>query len=237
MTFGFRSNSRLLVVSLFSIYRNLAKKTGPMRTIFVLALLGFSFLLRAQDQQNLHQQLTNERFETLRKILDYRFKGGSGEFERVMLNMVEYTPEARKNCVVGTMILTFTVSCDNTLGDLSLRNPLHHGLNEQVQEFLKATDGMWNTCQDEKYTRFEIPVLFTLEGTETAARGLITIEAEDPGFTCRSDAWHLDRYEKYKEKGRNNKALEMLDLLIRRDPYNNSYYELKRQLLGAETTE
>lgn len=226
-----------LIAKLSSIYRNLAPKSGLMRILIVLLLMSFTILIKAQEQHELHQQLTNERFETLRKILDYRFKGGSGEFERVMLSMVEYTPEARKNCVVGTMILMFTVSCDNTLGELSLRNPLHHGLNEQVQEFLKSTDGMWNTCQNEKYTRFEVPVLFTLEGTETSARGLITVVAEDPGFTCRSDAWHIDRYEKFKEKGRTKKALEMLDLLIRRDPYNNSYYELKRQLLGAEATE
>lgn len=208
-----------------------------MRTILILALLGFSFLSKAQTQQSLHQQLTDERFETLRTILNYRFKGGAGEFERVMINMVEYTPQARKNCIVGTMILTFTVSCDNQIGDLSLRNPLHYGLNEKVQEFLAATEGMWNTCQDDKYTRFEVPVLFTLEGTETSARGLITIQGETPGFNCRSDAWHLERYEKFKEKGKTKKALEMLDQLIRRDPYNNSYYELKRQLLGAETTD
>ena len=219
------------------IYLNLAPKSGLMRTIFILCLLSFSFLLRAQDQQVLHQQLAEERLQTLRKVLNYRFKGGAGEFERVMVSMVEYTAEARKNCIIGTMIMKFTVSCDNELGDLSLRNPLHYGLNEKVQEFLESTKGMWNSCQDDRYTRFEVPVLFTLEGTETSARGLVTIIGETPGFNCRSDAWHLERYEKYKEKGKSKKALEMLDQLLRRDHYNNNYYELKRELLGVEATE
>jgi hypothetical protein len=219
------------------IYRNLAPKSGLMRAIFILVLLSFSFLLRAQDEQILHQQLAEERLETLRQVLNYRFKGGAGEFERVMNSLIDYTPEARKNCVIGTMILKFTVSCDNELGDLSLRNPLHYGLNEKVQEFMGATKGMWNTCQDDRYTRFEVPVLFTLEGTETSARGLVTIIGETPGFTCRSDAWFFERYEKFKEKGKSKKALEMLDQLLRRDPYNNTYYELKRELLGAEATE
>ncbi|MDN5348794.1 MAG: hypothetical protein PWQ54_190 [Bacteroidales bacterium] len=219
------------------IYRNLAPKSRLMRTIFILVLLGFSFLMRAQDQQILYQHLTEERLGTLRQVLNYRFKGGAGEFERVMNSMVDYTPEARKNCIIGVMIMKFTVSCDNELGDLSLRNPLHYGLNEKVQEFLESTKGMWNTCKDDRYTRFEVPVLFTLEGTETSARGLVTIIGETPGFSCRSDAWYLERFEKFKEKGKSKRALEMLDQLLRRDPYNNSYYDYKRELLGAETTE
>jgi hypothetical protein len=193
--------------------------------------------MRAQDQQILYQHLTEERLGTLRQVLNYRFKGGAGEFERVMNSMVDYTPEARKNCIIGVMIMKFTVSCDNELGDLSLRNPLHYGLNEKVQEFLESTKGMWNTCKDDRYTRFEVPVLFTLEGTETSARGLVTIIGETPGFSCRSDAWYLERFEKFKEKGKSKRALEMLDQLLRRDPYNNSYYDYKRELLGAETTE
>ncbi len=82
---------------------------------------------------------------------------------------------------------------------------------------------------------FEIPVLFTLEGTETNARGLITLVGQSPGFSCRSDNYFMERFEKFRNKGKKMKALDMLDQLIRRDPYNNTLYDLKRQLLEGET--
>lgn len=187
-----------------------------------------------QNLDELNEKLTNQRFEIQRTILNYRFRGGSGEFERVFFKQVNYTEEARKNCVVGVVIMTFTVSCDNIISDLKMRNPMHYGLNEELQKFLEATEDSWNTCQDEKYTRFEIPVLFTLKGTETNARGFLTLIGDSPGFTCRSDEYYMERFEKYNSKGRKMKALEMLDQLIRRDPYNNSFYDLKRELLEGE---
>ena len=204
------------------------------RSILVFLVLFSTTFVLGQNYAELNEKLTNQRFETLRALLDYRFKGGSGEFERVFLKHVAYTEPARKNCVVGTVVVTFTVSCDNEISELKLRNPMHYGLNEEIQKFIEATEGMWNTCQDEKYTRFEVPMLFTLKGTETSARGFLTLVGENPGFLCRSDSYFMERFEKYSRKGKRKKALDMLDQLMRRDPYNNSFYELKNELLSGE---
>ncbi|MBZ0243949.1 MAG: energy transducer TonB [Bacteroidales bacterium] len=204
-------------------------------TILFFLLLFSTQIVFGQNLEELNERLTNQRFETQSKLLNYRFKGGSGEFERIFFEQVNYTEEARKNCIVGVVILTFTVSCDNNISDLKMRNPMHYGLNEELQKFIEATEGRWNTCQDEKYTRFEIPVLFTLKGTETSARGLLTLLGESPGFACRSDQYFMERFERYKRKGKVKKALENLDQLIRRDPYNNTFYDLKRELLEGET--
>ena len=201
------------------------------RTILFFFVLFSTHIVLGQNSDELNEKLTNQRFETQTTLLNYRFKGGTGEFERVFFQEVNYTAEARKNCVVGVVILTFTVSCDNKISDLKMRNPMHYGLNEELQKFLEATEGRWNTCQDEKYTRFEIPVLFTLKGTETNARGFLTLVGDSPGFTCRSDDYFMERFEKYNSKGKKKKALEMLDQLIRRDPYNNTFLDLKRELL------
>lgn len=203
------------------------------KILFLIALM-VSQLIMAQSVDELNEKLINQRFETLSTILNYRFKGGAGEFERVFLTQVNYTEQARRNCVIGIVIMTFTVSCDNEISDLKFRNPMHHGLNEELQKFLESTDGKWNSCQDEKYTRFEVPVLFNLKGTETNGRGFLTLVGDSPGFTCRGDDYYIERFEKYKNKGRKKKALEVLDQLIRRDPYNNTYYEQKRQLLSNE---
>ncbi len=55
-----------------------------IRMFFLILLFAFSMpLLWAQNPDALHEKLTNQRFETQRNLLNYRFKGGSGEFERV----------------------------------------------------------------------------------------------------------------------------------------------------------
>lgn len=164
-------------------------------------------------------------------MLDYRFKGGSGAFERLLLLHVGYTPEALANCVVGTVILSFTVDCDNKMGEMRMRNPLYFGLNEKLQAFYKATEGQWNSCNDSRYNRFEIPILFTIVNTETNATGFVVVEGESKGLRCKSDAYYFKLFEKYREKGKTKRAIETLDLLIHRDPYQMQYYDLKKALL------
>ncbi len=181
--------------------------------------------------------IVKSRNKNIRHMLDYRFKGGSGEFERLLLQHVSYTPEALSNCVIGTVILSFNVDCENNASDLRMRNPLHYGLNEKIQSFYKATHGQWNNCKDDRYTRFEIPILFTISKTETAATGFIVVEGEGLGLRCKNDAYYFDLYTKNKEKGKVKRALEYLDILIRRDPYNQSYYELKKELLDQKQEE
>jgi hypothetical protein len=172
------------------------------------------------------------RNENIKYLLDLRFRGGAGEFERQLVAAVDYPDMARRECVVGVVILSFTVSCDNELGDFRMRNPLGFGFNEKLNAFFTSTEYNWNACSDDRYTRFEIPVAFTLSGTETNAKGFITVEGENPGYKCRSDQHYLDRYERYMEKGRKRKALEMIDILVRRDPLNNTYTKWKRELLS-----
>jgi hypothetical protein len=218
-------------------------KNIPISTIQLLCatvlLASTIFLPATADAQTmadtLKETLSQSRNRNIRHQLDYRFRGGSGSFERLLNSMVSYTPEARRLCVVGTVILSFTVDCNGNLGDFTLKNPLHFGLNEKLQDFFKSSAGQWNQCDDDRFTRFEIPILFTIAGTETAARAFLTVEEQVPGYKCKSDTFFLNEYEKYRSKGRIRQALRSLDELIRRDPYNQEYFDLKRQMLSNET--
>lgn len=205
-----------------------------MKKLIILVVFLFVGQIFAMAQSDsLSFNLNESRSKQIRHLLDYRFKGGSGAFERAFFATVDYTTEARKNCIVGTVIVSFTVDCNNVLGDFRMRNPLHVSINEMLQKFYKSTEGQWNQCNDDKYTRFEIPILFTIKGTETDAKGYLVVEAESPGFTCKSDDYYLQQFEKFKSKGKTKRALESLDMLIRRDPYNQKYYDLKKGLLST----
>ncbi|MBW7847799.1 MAG: hypothetical protein H3C41_06930 [Bacteroidales bacterium] len=207
-----------------------------VKIILFFGTINFSVFAYSQSDSTL-TDLSASRNKTVQHILDYRFRGGAGEFERLLLQQVKYTPEALSQCVMGTVILSFTVDCDNNMSEMRVRNPMYHGLNEQLQAFYKSTEGMWNRCNDRRYSRFEIPVLFKIEKVETHAGGLFEIEGNSPGVPCRGDDYYFEQYKKNQAKGKTKKALQALDVLIHRDPYNQEYYDLKKNLLlGKEET-
>ncbi len=99
----------------------------------------------------------------------------------------------------------------------------------------QKTEGHWNTCRDEKYTKFEIPIQFKLKGCVTNNEdGLLVIEASNPGYLCNDDQYYIDKLEKYISKGKNKKALQYLGIMIRRDPYNTDYYDMRNKILNGE---
>lgn len=205
-----------------------------------MKLLLFSLLLlfcfeNAFSQHVVTDSLTPaERNQHIKQLLDYRFKGGSGAFEHAFFSTIEDIPiMAKSECALGTTILIFTVDCDNSLSDLRLRNPLNHGINELIQRFYFSTKEMWNQCHDDKYTQFEIPILFTMEGVAINNNAYLTFEAERQGFRCKSDAYYRTEFERLKNKSP-QKAVKMLEPLIQRDPYNYDLYELRKILLERQ---
>jgi hypothetical protein len=130
--------------------------------------------------------------------------------------------------------MSFRIDCNNKLSDFRLKNPLGYGLNEQMGKFFAATEGQWNNCNDEKYTRFEIPILFRIEGTETGGKGYLIVDGKYPGFKCKSDAYFLEVFDELKEKNKSKKALHALDELMKRDPYNTTYYDMKKEYLKGD---
>lgn len=203
-----------------------------MKKIFTL-LISILFISQLTAQNDAITTVHQSRNRAISQLLNYRFKGGEGAFEKIFYEHVDYPENGQRACVVGITILKFTVDCDNNMSELRIRNSLHPRINEQLKEFFEALEGQWNSCEDEAYTNFEIPILFTIRGVETDARAYLEIDAPHQGSKCQSDAWHMEQFEKNKAKKKVKSALKALDILIQRDPYNEEYYELKRALLSG----
>ena len=202
--------------------------------IIMLSLtLCVGFILSAQNDNDStiydYKALSKLRNQQIKNLLDYRYKGGSGAFERDFFKIVEYNDNVRQECVIGTVIISFSVYCDGTMGEFLIINPVNEYINMQLQKFYIATTENWNLCQDDRYSRFEIPILFTVEGADTDAQGFIVFEAESSGYPCKSDSYYTKEYETYKGK-KNKKALKALEVLIKRNPYNQDYVEEMKML-------
>jgi len=191
-------------------------------------LLMLPLFIQAQDSTDILQQ----RKDNIIKLLNYRYKGGYYNFEKLFYQKVIYPEVARNNCIMGITILTITVECDGTVSDVRTKNSLGYGIDDAISLFMTETTGNWNTCNDSKYTRLEIPIQFRTEGTQTAEGvALLTCIGDNPGFVCNDDEYYQKKVERLLKKKRGKKAMEMLDILIKRNPYNTDYYEMKKKAM------
>ena len=199
-----------------------------MKRIFIVVVLLFFTI-----QSGIGQTAAESRKKMLKTQLDYRFKGGLYTFENLFYKTVKYPEIATDNCIQGIIIASFNVSCDGKMSILTIKNPLHYGIDEEVKKFFGTLDGKWNTCKDSKYEHFEIPIQFKLEGTQmNSDDALIVFESKNPGYICHGDDYFLEKAKKYLNKGSGKAALEYINTLIKHDPYNNEYYEMKKEAIN-----
>lgn len=201
-----------------------------VRVCVCILLTAYSLTAKSQDPTVNVQSLLKENNRIIKTMLDYRYKGGSGAFERDFFLNVDYNKISRESCTIGTTIMQFTVDCDGTLGEFNIINPLNDYISSQLQKFFLMTEGNWNECQNSDYEYFEVPILFTIEGLETEAIGFITNYDEELGCPCKDDSHFYEEFEKYKNK-KPKKALKAIEELIRRNPYNEFYIEERNKLV------
>ncbi|MBQ8223128.1 MAG: hypothetical protein IJZ87_07310 [Bacteroidales bacterium] len=196
--------------------------------------LFLSFLLifpniEAQNSDYDIDAILEKNNKVVKTLLDYRYKGGSGAFERDFFLNVDYNQISRQGCTVGTTIMQFTVHCDGTLGEFNIINPLNDYLNSQLNKFFLMTQGNWNECQNTDYEYFEVPIVFTIEGLQTEAKGVITNYADKEGVPCKCDRDFHEEFNKFKDK-KPKKALNAINELIKRNPYNERYIEEREKI-------
>lgn len=199
--------------------------------LFVLSIIFFGNLLISQESGT----PAESRKANLKQLLDYRYRGGFYSFERLFLKTVEYPEYAKKNCVVGIMICRFNVDCEGDITNLTITNPLRWGIDQSVEKFFQQTVGNWNTCDDDKYTRFEVPIQFTINETETnSTDAMIIYHTELTGYTCKSDSYFKEKFDKAMEKNSKKKAIKYINELIKRNPYDSELYTLRTKLLESK---
>ncbi|UBM62565.1 energy transducer TonB [Candidatus Sulfidibacterium hydrothermale] len=195
-------------------------------------LLGFLLFAAVSNGQEL-ANVAKTRNRQTHDLLDYRFRGGFYTFERMFLQTVKYTDMARENCIIGIVVLSFQVDCDGNLKDVKIKNALHFGLDQEIQKFMESTNGHWNKCRDNKYTRFSVPIQFTMEGTKTDTLDpVITLVGKNPGYVCNSDSYYYQKAKEALAKKKGKKARTYIEILIRRNPFNDEYYDMMKKAMA-----
>jgi len=197
--------------------------------LFLMFILMFAGSMAfAQEPVSVAQS----RNKQIHDLLDYRFRGGFYGFKALFLRKVKYTDMARKNCVIGIMVVSFQVDCDGNLHNIRIKNPLRFGLDQAMSKFIQATKGHWNRCRNVKYTKFSIPFQFTMKGTQTdSLNAVISLLGKNPGYACSGDNYYLRKAKEAMAKGRGKRAKTYIETLIRRNPFNTDYYDMMNKAL------
>lgn len=186
-------------------------------------------LLMAQEPSS----VSESRRANIKKQLDYRYRGGFYTFEKLFNNNVTYPEVLERSCIMGIVIASFEVDCNGELTEFSFKNPIHEQINKEIADFFDLTLGQWNECKDDKYTRFEIPIQFRIKDVETNTTDAIFVcEGESPGYVCNGDDYYYKKATKLLEKGKGKKAMEYIDKLIKHDPFNTEYYDMKKEAIS-----
>ncbi len=198
----------------------------------VLAVFFFIGEINAQE----YSSVSESRASAIKSILDYRYKGGFYTFEKHFNSTVTFPESAKYNCRIGICVASLNIDCNGEIVEVKLKNPLRLGIDEEITNFFYSTTGNWNKCTYDKYTKFDIPIQFTIRGVETNSTDavLIIVGEPIPGQSCYDDLYYLEKAEKMMEKRKGKKVLDYLNQLIRRNPYNTEYYEMQKEALSFQ---
>lgn len=204
------------------------KKFLVLAFMFQFFCNGFLF-----SQEN--TSISDSRKANVKKLMDYRFKGGYYTFEKLAYSALKYPPYNDQVCLVAMVLVEIEVNCEGEVVTVKVKNPIGLGVEEDISSFLESTQGKWNKCADDKYTQVEIPVQYKMENVETNNDdAMIVIVGKNKGVVCYDDSYYLEKANKYLEKGNGKKAIPYINNLIQRNPYNTEYYEMKKQAIGEE---
>jgi len=204
------------------------KKISIIAFTFFFISNGFLF-----GQEN--TSISDSRKENVKKLMNYRFKGGYYTFEKLFYASVKYPPYNDQICLVAMVLIDLEVNCEGEVVTVKIKNPIGLGIEEDISKFMESTAGKWNSCDDEKYTKVEIPVQFRMENVETNdVDAMIVITGKNKGVVCYDDSYYLEKANKFMGKGNGKKAIPYITQLIQRNPYNTEYYEMKKKAIELE---
>ena len=204
-----------------------------MKISVIAFLIFFVFNNFLFSQEN--TSISDSRKANVKKLMDYRFKGGFYTFEKLAIKSLKYPPYNDQICIVGIVLVDIEVDCEGKVVNVIVKNPIGLGVEEDISKFLESTAGKWNTCEDDKYTKVEIPIQYRMENVETNDEdAMVVIYGENKGVVCNDDSYYLEKANKFLEKGNGKKAIPFLNMLIQRNPYNTEYFEMKKKAVELE---
>ena len=185
-------------------------------------------------EENCNIALTSDAASSFYYVLDNRYEGGSDAFIALFSEKVKYPKEAFENCRVGLSKINLEISQAGTLENFEFTNPLEFGIEKSLTAFFEATKGNWKKWA--RSSRLEMTVGFSLitkKDSYYPDADLLVLEKSAYKWStgdifCDTDAQINKKIKKYFKKKKHDKAIPLLEELLRRHPDNAEFAEQKK---------
>jgi protein TonB len=137
-----------------------------MKKMFFSSLFAMLMLVLCQDEMAHAQKKADAQFYEFQKLKNPpTYPGGVEKFYRTVFSNVTYPEAASKKNIQGTVVLSFVIEKNGTIGNISPDKDLGSGLTEAAIVALKSTK-KWKPAEiDGKPVRVKmnIPIKFALK--------------------------------------------------------------------------
>jgi len=200
----------------------------PIRTILLSLLL---LPCTTAFSQNTATTGFVSNFDT---VLAERFVGGEDGFLRHFYEKIRYPSEARKNCRLGQLLAKVTVSPEGEIQAIQFLNKLGNGIEQSVETVLQATAGKWNTSNESTDIFFSIAFMLDNVAEIAGDMKVVAYGGSPNGGDCEGTEQIEAQLSKALKKGKQAKAIECYEELLRRYPLSEEYLKAYNDLMGSK---
>lgn len=163
------------------------------------------------------------------EFIEAHYEGGTKGFLTLFYENVNYPNEARSHCVMGVVKIRLTISETGKVEKIGFYNKLGYGIEEEIVRVIELTEGNW---KDINAGNSNVDILIEWRiNEEPEELGDIRIVTEVQGMTCMSTTLLEKRMRKYIKKEKYNKAREVYDFLMYRNPHSLKYINEGKTIL------
>lgn len=165
-----------------------------------------------------------------------RFEGGVEAFYMQMGKTIKYPRSARESGRIGTCVVSLVLGPDGRYKSISFLNPLGKGIDEEVEKALKGLEKQWLADPKAVNLKLNFVISFMIDGSlllrtpydKAYFMDEIKVVAYGPrsGNITESEKL-IEKFYALSEKKKFKKALNFVDELIYRDPFNQKWHTAK----------
>ncbi|MEQ9439998.1 MAG: energy transducer TonB [Cyclobacteriaceae bacterium] len=176
--------------------------------------------------------------DTLDHFPNYRIQGGTPTFKNAFIDQIQYPRTALNQGIMGTSLVSLTITPAGTIADFRIITSLGEVVDEALKSVIPQTEKDW--LADSLETRdltFIVAFTFLIDGytfmrNSKVSSQIVTCEVPivEYGGTnarIRDDTYHIEHANRLYQGEKYSKAIDHLDELIRRDPFNRELYLMR----------
>ncbi len=175
--------------------------------------------------------------DTLDHFPVYRVENGAPTFYRQISETLKYPRSARQRGTIGTAVVSFLLSPSGAISDFNIVNSIGETIDQEIIEAFQETADLWlPDCLEENNYILFFPVIFLIDEitfTQTKHEAGFMLEKimvtgySGGGRNFKDDKHYSDKAIELYQKKDYKKAIQPLDELIRRNPFNEELYKMR----------